>query len=229
MMQLQQIVAQLRRKASRMVVGGFRPPEQPDASWFGRVRLARPEEPWPSHGARPMIPLCQLNLKEAPYVPAALSDIALLTVFISARSLPLDRPNGDGWELRAYSSLDGLVEIDAPRHGSHIRPLPIRWELIDADYPCWEDAVSVVPANVSEEYLDLFENAPDSKVGGWPTLLQSEIYWAPFNRHPANPTYAFQIDSEEKAGWMWGDAGVGYFGRGTGEAAATWTLAWQCY
>ncbi|HEX8776147.1 MAG TPA: hypothetical protein VF735_21435, partial [Pyrinomonadaceae bacterium] len=64
---------------------------------------------------------------------------------------------------------------------------------------------------------------------GWPTLIQSEIYWAPWNKHPANPEYVFQINSEEKANWRWGDAGVGHFGRGTGVAKNQWALSWQCY
>lgn len=55
------------------------------------------------------------------------------------------------------------------------------------------------------------------------------IYRASWNRHPANREYIFQVDSEEKAGWIWGDAGTGYFGRGSGVAKDQWALAWQCY
>lgn len=64
----------------------------------------------------------------------------------------------------------------------------------------------------------------------WHTLIQSEIYWAPYNQHPAKPEYIFQIDSTEKGNWMWGDNGVGYFGRGTKEGHEDeWTIEWQCY
>lgn len=82
---------------------------------------------------------------------------------------------------------------------------------------------------IEDNYFDIVKIKDGSKIGGWPHLIQSEIYWAPFNQPPTNPEYAFQIDNEEKAGWMWGDAGVGYFGRGTGQAKDTWALAWQCY
>jgi uncharacterized protein YwqG len=228
-MDLEEIKAQLKRRASQIIVGGFRPPEQPEVSWFGRVHLAQAHESWPMHAGKPMIPLCQLNLTEAPYVPPNLKDIALLTIFISADTLPLDTPKGEGWELRAYASLENLTEIAEPDHGSRIRPFPIRWELIEEDYPSWEDVAIALPKAIEDNYYDLFEVKNCSKIGGWPSLIQSEIYWAPFNRHPANPQYAFQIASEEKAHWMWGDAGVGYFGRGTGQASNTWTLAWQCY
>jgi uncharacterized protein YwqG len=229
-MNVEELEAKLRRKASRIVVGGFRPPEAPEASWFGRVRLAGPDEEWPSHRDKPMLPLCQLNLAEMPFVPPSLHDLSLITVFISTVSLPIaTKENGDGWRLRTYASLQGLVEIEAPQHDNVIRPFPIRWELIEADYPSYEDVAFELPEELLDDYRDLFKLHYSSKVGGWPYLIQSEICWAPYNRHPANPEYVFQIASEEKAHWQWGDAGIGYFGRGTGRARQVWALEWQCY
>jgi uncharacterized protein YwqG len=229
-MDVDDIRRQLARRASLMVVGGFRPPQEPSASWFGRVRLALPGEVWPAHNEKPMLPLCQINCVELPHVPHALSDIALITVFITRDDLPIDAPNGDRWELRAYKSLEGLVEVAGPESDGLIKPFPVRWEPCEADYPCQDDVPVELPAEVDEKYYDLFENQRRSKVGGWPSLIQSEIYWAPWNKHPASPEYVFQIDSEEKAGWMWGDTGTGYFGRGvTGAAKDEWALAWQCY
>jgi hypothetical protein len=175
-----------------------------------------------------MLPLCQLNLTEAPFVPPGLGDLALITVLISGASLPRDEENGDGWQLRAYTSLEGLVEIDPPLHENPLRPFPIRWESIEADYPSHEDANAILE-DVPAGYYGLFERHPSSKLGGWPYLIQSEIYWAPHTRHPANPEYVFQIASEAKAHWQWGDGGIGYFGRGTGGATDVWTLSWQCY
>jgi hypothetical protein len=111
---LEGLEAKLRKKASRIIVGGFRPPEAPDGSWFGRVRLAMPDEEWPADRGKPMLPLCQLNLTEMPFVPPNLNDVCLITVFISAISLSADAENGDGWQLRAYPSLDGWVQIETP-------------------------------------------------------------------------------------------------------------------
>lgn len=217
------------RKASVMVLGGFRPPEDPLASWFGRIRVALPHEVWPSHNGKPMFPLCQINCTELPYTPDALSDIALLSVFITQDDLPFDSPNGEGWALRTYAKLDGLIEVIEHGPTPQLKPFPMRWELIEDDYPCWEDVGMEVPPEVEENYYDLFKNRDGSKVGGWPSLIQSEIYWGPWNKHPANPVYVFQIASEEKAHWAWGDEGVGYFGRGRGGASDQWALAWQCY
>jgi hypothetical protein len=41
---IQDLKARLGRRATMMEIGGFRPPENPSASWFGRVNLALPEE-----------------------------------------------------------------------------------------------------------------------------------------------------------------------------------------
>ncbi|MBN1317777.1 MAG: DUF1963 domain-containing protein [Anaerolineales bacterium] len=229
MMDVEKLRDRLRRQANQIIVGGFRPPENKDASWFGRVNLARPDEGWPQHQGKPMLPLCQLNLTEMPFKPEALADVCLITVFISAIELPLETENGDGWELRAYSSLEGLVELKAAEYKSPIRPLPIRWELIEADYPSYDDVAFDLPDEILDEYEDYFETDESSKVGGWPFLIQSEIYWAPHNRHPANPEYVFQIASEKRANWQWGDEGTGYFGRGAGRSRDVWTLNWQCY
>ncbi|WLQ16576.1 hypothetical protein O5O45_11655 [Hahella aquimaris] len=37
----------------------------------------------------------------------------------------------------------------------------------------------------------------------WPSLIQSEIFWSPWNKHDAVPDYVFQIDTTRKGGWMW--------------------------
>lgn len=209
----------------------MRPPESPLASWFGNVLVGGPGESWPVDRGRPMMPLCQLNLTEAPFRPEVLADVALLTVFIDAEELPASTPNGNGWLLRAYPSLDNLVVLSKPTDvNGGVKPYAVRWELVEEDFPCWDDASGMnLPPDVSDDYDDLFENREGTKIGGWPSLIQSEIYWAPFNKHPAHPEFAFQINSEPKAHWAWGDGGVGYFGRGTGEHRGEWTLEWQCY
>ncbi len=221
---------QLCRRASRAIVGGFRPSADPFASWFGKVNVAASGEDWPTSAGRPMMPLCQFNMTEVPFVPESLSDVAFLAVFIDQEKLPSNNPNGDGWLLRAYPTLDGLVALALPADQGYLQPLPIRWELIEEDYPSWEykDAMEMSP-ELEDQYSELLETQQGTKIGGWPFIVQSEIYWAPGNQHPASPEYVLQIDSESKARWSWGDAGFGYIGRGTGAARDVWTLEWQCY
>lgn len=132
--------------------------------------------------------------------------------------------------IRTYQDIDELIEIEIPTLDSPIKPFPLKAYKIDVDYPCWEDCPIEIPDEFEDDYYELFPNQGGIKIGGWPTLIQSEIFWAPYNRHPAEPEYVFQIDSIEKANWYWGDSGVAYIGRGTKpNTKDEWTFDWQCY
>lgn len=220
----------IRRRAIVMEIGGFRPPTDPSASWFGRVNLALPGEEWPHFANKPMLALAQINLTALPFRPPGLEDLELITVFIGPDELPSDAPNGEGWLLRAYSNVAQLTPLMQKQVRSGIKPFPMRPAICENDFPVWEDLDVEPPGELAESYYDLFENAGGFKLGGWPSLIQSEIYWAPGNRNPIAPRYVFQIDSTEKGNWAWGDGGVGYFGRGTAPGCTDqWAFEWQCY
>jgi hypothetical protein len=225
--------AQLRRRAIHMEIGGFRPPEGPGGSWFGGVNLALPGEAWPTHNGKPMYALAQIDLTQLPFRPPRLDDVEMITIFIDD-DLPTDHePNGDGWCLRAYPDASALIPLAQVDTGSYIKPFPMRPRVIDEDYPNWEDVPIELSKDIRERYHDLFQTAEGLKLGGWPFLVQSEIYWGgggPWEEHPAQPEYVFQIDSTDKGSWMWGDSGLGYFGRGTRPGRTDeWALSWQCY
>ncbi len=220
----------IRRRAIVFDIGGFRPSENPKASWFGRITWSSPSESWPITDGRPLHPLAQINLTELPYRPPRLDDIAFLTIFIDPEHLPNDEPNGTKWCLRAYRNLDDLVPLVEPKLVSRIRSFQMKPKIIEADYPTHDDIPVELPAELKDSYYDRFSNTDGLKLGGWPTLIQSEIFWAPWNQHPISPEYVFQIDSTEKGNWQWGDAGIGYFGRGTVEGQRDeWAISWQCY
>ncbi len=106
----------------------------------------------------------------------------------------------------------------------------MRPRIVEEDFPCRDDVPIELDKDVEDNYGDLFENTNGLKLGGWPTLIQSEVWWAPLNRHPAAPEYVFQVDSTEKGNWSWGDGGVGYFGRGTAPGHEDeWACEWQCF
>ena len=66
-------------------------------------------------------------------------------------------------------------------------------------------------------------------VGGYASTIQSEPWWG-LEEHPSAPVYSLQINSEEKLGLAWGDAGMLYLARGTAEGCrAGWFLDCQCY
>ncbi|MBU2709028.1 DUF1963 domain-containing protein [Zooshikella marina] len=218
------------RKAIVMDIGGFRPPEDPFCSWFGKVSFCLPGEEWPEQSGEPMHALAQVNLTEFPFKPKGLEDIEFITIFIGPKELPIDVPNGNNWELRTYKSIKDLVPLKQSDSGSWLKPFPMKPRVVDEDFPCWEDVPVECPEEIEDMYYDLFENVGGFKFGGWPTLIQAEIFWAPWNKHEANPEYVFQVDTTEKGNWMWGDNGVGYFGRGTSKGKKNdWALTWQCY
>lgn len=224
--------ARLRRSAIRMEIGGFRPPEGLAGSWFGRVNLALPGEEWPTTGGKPLHALAQIDLTQLPFKPARMEDLAMINVFISDEALEEDSPNGQGWCLRAYPDLSALVPLEQVDTDSEIRALPMRPEIVEEDYPTWDDAADEdLPDEVAQRYHDLFQTAEGFKLGGWPFLAQHQIDWgSPFQEHPARPEFVFQIDSTDKGGWFWGDSGFGYFGRGTRPGRTDeWVMTWQCY
>jgi uncharacterized protein YwqG len=226
----EEIAKQLSRPATVFEVGGFRPDNDIKSSWIGKILVGKEGETWPESGGYPMLPLCQLNITTLPYKPESLKDIAFITIFIDEEIPSDDEPNGTKWCLRAYENLADLVVLEQPEIDSPIKPFQLRPKLVTQDFPCHEDCPIELPEEMEENYYDLFKNTDGIKIGGWPTLLQGEIFWASFNQHPAKPEYIFQIDSVEKAQWQWGDGGVGYFGRGTEKDKTNeWTFSWQSY
>ena len=218
------------RKASIAQLGGFRPPEDPLCSWFGDVLVCKEGEQWPSwkHPVSLetvlLTPLAQFNLTEAPFVPEKLKRFKMITVFIDGEELPFDTPYGDGWIVKAYESLDDLVPLKKPNFDFEIKPFPMKWELIENEGPVWEDACDITDMSefnlvTDSEYEDRYENSERTKLGGHPTLLQGRLQ---FNMND----YVFQIGTEDKAEWMWGDSGIGYFGLND---AGKWLFEWTCY
>ena len=94
--QAQQSLDDLRRKlrrASLAQVGGFRRPEGPASSWFGRC-MAHPGEVLPEWKGKPMLPLLQIRVNELPFKPKELDGIELLTLFHNQDEHPFDQPHG---------------------------------------------------------------------------------------------------------------------------------------
>lgn len=229
----EEILEKIARKPTVFLVGGFRPDDDILSSWVGKVMVGKEGEEWPMSDGEPMIPLCQINLTRIPYKPDNLKDIEFITVFIDGEDLPCkDEPNGEKWCLRAYKKIDELIPIKSPQMDCYMRlkPFQLKPELVEADCPSWEDCPVEISEECDDDYHDIFINRDGLKVGGWPSLIQGEIFWAPLNRQPAKPEYVFQIDSLEKAGLFWGDTGCAYFGRGTTPGHEdTWHFTWQCF
>ena len=216
------------RPASIVNVGGFRPTEDPFATHFGRQPVGGPGEEWPTSGGQPLLFVCQLNLTTAPSIPPLLADIQLITFFVDLDAAPLGRENGEDWRLFAYPSLSGLVPMTRPGDAPALhKGFECRWEACD-DHPNYDDSDLVVPDGFDNSEVEL-DNVARTKIGGYASSIQSEPWWGS-DDHPAAPAYCLQINSEEKVGLAWGDAGTVYLARGTAEGCPDrWFLDWQCY
>lgn len=209
------------RPASVAQVGGFRPTTDPITSWFLKG-VALPGEALPAWKGLPMFPLLQIRVDELPVIPDQLKDIALLVLYHNMESYPFDKPHGEGWLIREYTTLEGLEllpAIDTPYHA-----FQVRWLHINDDAPGWEDAWDVVDlsdVNEDEEasdcFFDDFNRYRGTKVGGYPMEIQ----------HGAGiQDFVFQVGSEEKVNWMWADNGIGYFHK---SLEGVWTFSCQFY
>jgi Domain of unknown function (DUF1963) len=213
-------------------------PSAPTSCCFGHVALAAPGETWPTWRKKPLLPLCQLNLGEASFRPPILADLAFVSLFIAENYWDGDFPylvdpgSGDAasWCLRTYSDIDGLVPLPAPDHGAKLKPTSIRWITVSNDYPTHDLLPNDTPHDLSETYYDqdwaVQHHA--SKLGGWPSCVQSEPWWWKHPPEQAEFEFAFQIDTENKAHWMWGDSGTAYFARSK-TTPNEWAFDWQCY
>jgi hypothetical protein len=206
-------------------------------SWAGRVLVGAPGEAWPATDGEPMLALAQLNLTEAPVLPEALSGFAMLTLFIGPRELPVDEPNGERWQLRAYPALEDLAPLAAPPAARERDPkarrgepttyaaLPIRWRRID-DFPARDE----LPSELLDEYdsradelgHDMPRPADGLKLGGWPVLIQGEVSW----HGRGGVDFVLQVDSNQnRIGFEVGYGGVFYVGHRASDG--TWHADWQ--
>lgn len=220
------------RRAILMEIGGFRPMDYLTSSWFGSVNLGAVGESWPNYKGQPLQALAQVNLTELPFCPSGLGDIEFITVFITSEQLPLPQDqNGSNWVLRAYTNLESLIPIEKPVMNTSIKPFPMQPRVIENDYPSIDDIPFAMRKHILAAQLsDQYRNNEGFKLGGWPTTVQSEIDWGDQVQFSIRPEFIFQIDSTEKGNWMWGDNGIGYFGRGTVEGYTDqWVLDWQCF
>ena len=233
---LDELARLVRRPASvgRLLVGRRSPAL--GASILGAVAVARPDEPWPTYRGEPMVGLAQLNVADAPAVPDALRDIALLTVFIGldgeALEIPDGRANGDGWLVRSYPGLDDLAAINDPPAPAWLRRRLLAWDRIE-DLPALEDLLDIVDGEALDRLLDggdfgtaVGSPASGTKLGGWPDLIQGEIAW---HSQPAagSPEFCLQIDSDERLGLNLWDGGAIYLGRQTAGGSAGWIASAQ--
>lgn len=202
----------LSRPASLAQIGGFRPTNDPLTSRFSGDFVMLESEVWPVFEGWPLQSILQINLSELPYVPPALTAYQLITIFIDDKDFPFDNPMGQGWEIRCYTSSEGLQARPNPCAKSRLKPFEIKWQLSHSEIPDWQDAESLI--DLSEfhqlkdpvhEFDELFTHHELTKIGGWPSLIQYQLEMGAEN-------CLIQIGSEPKANCNWIDGGNVYLG-----------------
>ena len=132
------------KPCSALKVGRFRPTQRLTTSCFGEIRVAKAGQDWPKFKGRPLWPVCQLNLLDAPFVPPNLVGIAMIQVFVSDEYWSSDALIVDTDEttpnspivIRIYETLDGLQAFTPPDYASPYIPFESQWtEQPQIDYP----------------------------------------------------------------------------------------------
>tara|TARA_A100001015_G_scaffold279887_1_gene341464 strand:+ start:444 stop:1169 length:726 start_codon:yes stop_codon:yes gene_type:complete len=208
----------IEKASSKLLVGGFRPTHNPITSCFGEVRVKKLGQRWPYAAGQSLWPVCQLNLKEAPFVPDILKDLAMIQVFIFddidfLETNIIDTTSTDETMvfIRTFENLDTLVPVEMPDHQSTYRPCEAKWEnAAQIDYPTHDTLPIDFDALNIGRYYDQkgIRCVTGTKIGGWPNCIQSEPWW-----WDQDFEYAFQIDSEYRANCVWYDCGTVYVAR----------------
>lgn len=213
------IKQRLAKKATKLLTGGFRPTNADTESWIGKVFLYKENEEIPKdNNGNLMLPLLQICLDGLPYIPEALAETKVLTIFV-ANELPMDlAANGDNWLIREYKKDDVLVAKDLVNNTSFLKPFPLSYQLVEADYPVWDGGG--MPTEIAEEitaledsegvdYYDFVELGCGHKIGGYPNFCQPETCFGD------NFEFQIQIASDEKANLNIVDCGNIYLAKNT--------------
>ena len=148
-----------------------------------------------------MIQLGQFYLPALPHVPSSLSDVALLTAFISP-GLEGDSDLMEGcWEIREYQSVENLVRRESCHVEGGLKAFPLRHSLVEVDHPLWdgggltrEQEVAFLELERSGEiegYYEVTDHHYGHKFGGYPSFCQSGVDLYPHE-------FVFQIASDAK-------------------------------
>lgn len=229
-MLIKEIKNKLRKNAIVFETGGARPGNIFRQSWIGKVKLGYAEEACPVDvNQQPMFPIMQLCLADLPFIPQALQNTKVLTVFISSDFL--DDQEGN-FCIREYPSLENLVEKDFGGSIEGVKPFPLFPQLIENDFPYWyskdipSDLADIILHKEEEEGIKYFEdiykeNEVRHKIGGYANYCRGS------DGFEADYEFVFQIASDDKAGLEIGQFGNIYFAKNP--LTNQWQTDWDDY
>ena len=226
------------KPTSVLNIGGFRPSGEQTASYFGEIRVIKSDEVWPTHNGKSLWPVCQLNLTKAPFVPANLTDLSMIQVFVAEDCMlagnvisnSSDKVPNSPFFIRCYRDIDALQPAVVPDHGSSILPFEARWnDDPSTDYPTHDTMpIDFDALGIGDFYdQDGIDGVWRTKIGGWPSCIQSEPWWD-YREDGAEFEFALQINSEDKSKCWWGDGGSVYIARHRSDPNL-WAFDTQCF
>ena len=216
---LESIKLRLRKKAIVFETGGIKPTNEKGESWIGKVCWQNPNETQPvDKNGNPMIPIATIFVDGTEYVPTALKDIKLITVFMD-----VDFWNNIGaedyakyFEIRTYKDIENIEKCDYT--SDEITSFPLVAKKVDNEFPQWEDLeeesevlFDMILDLEQKEGIDYYddimeENNSTHKLGGYPSSIQGGV------GYDEGYEFVMQISSDEKAGMNIVDGGNFYFG-----------------
>jgi uncharacterized protein YwqG len=184
---------------------------------FGGVPDVGPGFRWPRHRGLPLMHLLQLDLTVVRDVFGAspLPESGTLNFFYDEVDQPwgIGRSDRWGWRVRYWPAGTPLRPVDVPRYYHRAAPPPVGAE---------PRLVMTMPSTRSTEIewllepdeIDLYEQTvagPDRvahQLLGHPAPIQHDPRdYAAEVAGPGVWLSLLQLDSDERLGWMWGDAG----------------------
>lgn len=221
---LEKLVLPLLKNATKLSVNKpLRPPENSQLqSHFGGQPYFEKSEEWPKTKKGTNLDFVfQVFNNDALSLP---KNIRLIQFFYCWEESPWDTEN-DGWLVKIYETLDTsrVAKIDKPMKSKKTKYCEITFKPVKS-LPDWE-GIDSYNLNASKLSCVLDENEPwssyqkviekligeqnyQSQLGGYPKWVQGESI--PKNSNGEKMKFLCQIDSEDNAGIMWGDAGLIY-------------------
>lgn len=231
-MDIEELKRRLSRPATKLIPGGFRPTDEDDESWLGRVFLFRADEGVPLDAAgEQMLPCAQLHLPNFPGSSALLPGVRVLTLFMSRRFPEPFEPMGANWVIREYREGEQLMRKDLPVADSPLKAFALRGEYVERDCPLWDgggvplelerEVLKLEREGRIESYYDLTTHTYDHKIGGYPSFCQPGV------EAGEGFEFVFQISSDPKINLNVVDSGSLMFWKNA--ATGEWAFYYDFY
>lgn len=215
-MNIDEIKRILKKEAIIFNTGGIMPTNKLGESWIGKVCWQCPDETTPiGISGNKMIPIATIFIEGLDYIPKALENIKLLTIFMDEDIWNnIDAEDYDKWfKINTYNELEKLIPCNYV--SDNIKPFPLVPTFVNNDFPMWDDVdwdlceliCKMEKNNGISYYDDIYEeNHSKHKIGGHPSSIQGGVAF------DDGYEYVMQITSDNKANFNIIDSGNFYFG-----------------